>query len=231
MAGPVNTTPTRKAGRPRGGSSDCRARLLGAATTLFAERGYDGLSLRQLAAAAHCDVSMVAHHFGGKAGLWRAVIDDVASRLNGELDCATVLLHDRDTALAARVEEGIHRLFDALARVHRLAPLVLRELHQPGERGDYVEERILKPAAAVYAPLWREAMEGGLLARTEPLMAHFALTGAILMLVTTRPAINRLGGRPLSMEALQAEFIRALTTGTRGMPAASGSPAEDPPAA
>ena len=39
----------------------------------FARNGYDGASLRAIALAADCDVSMVAHYFGSKAELWRAM--------------------------------------------------------------------------------------------------------------------------------------------------------------
>lgn len=48
-----------------------RARILDAAIESFAERGFDGTSLRHVAAAAGVSASLVVHHFAGKEGLRR----------------------------------------------------------------------------------------------------------------------------------------------------------------
>lgn len=50
------------------------ARIRDAAMTLFAERGYTGVSIRDAASAAGVSPSLVVHHFGSKAGL-RAAVD------------------------------------------------------------------------------------------------------------------------------------------------------------
>jgi len=66
--------PARSRG-PRADVADTRAALLGAAIALFAERGYDRTSLRDVAAAADVDVALVSYHFGGKAGLFAAAME------------------------------------------------------------------------------------------------------------------------------------------------------------
>jgi len=45
-------------------------RLLDAAEAIFAERGFDGTSIRELAAAARCNIAAVNYHFGGKENLY-----------------------------------------------------------------------------------------------------------------------------------------------------------------
>ncbi|MFT4050721.1 MAG: TetR family transcriptional regulator [Microbacterium sp.] len=57
----------RRRGRPRGGT-DTRQRIVAAAAEEFAERGYDGASLRAIAARAGVDAALVHHYFGGGAG-------------------------------------------------------------------------------------------------------------------------------------------------------------------
>ena len=49
-------------------------RLLDAAEQLFAEKGFDGASIRDLAAAAGVNVAAVNYHFQGKDNLYREVI-------------------------------------------------------------------------------------------------------------------------------------------------------------
>ncbi len=55
---------------------DVRTRLLDSAEALIAERGLEGVSLREItAAAAAGNASAVQYHFGGRAGLVRAVVE------------------------------------------------------------------------------------------------------------------------------------------------------------
>jgi AcrR family transcriptional regulator len=51
-----------------------RARLLAAATELFAERGYTGTALRAVAERAGVDAALIARYYGGKDGLYQAVL-------------------------------------------------------------------------------------------------------------------------------------------------------------
>ena len=51
-----------------------RERLLAAATRLFAQHGFGGVSVRDIARAARANVAAVNYHFDGKLGLYRAVV-------------------------------------------------------------------------------------------------------------------------------------------------------------
>lgn len=53
---------------------DCRTKLLEVGTSLFAERGLYGVSVRELSQAAGTSVSMVSYYFNGKEGLYAAVL-------------------------------------------------------------------------------------------------------------------------------------------------------------
>jgi len=56
------------------GAATARERILDAAETLFAERGYDGVSIRAVVLLAEVDVALPHYHFGSKEALLRAVI-------------------------------------------------------------------------------------------------------------------------------------------------------------
>ena len=59
--------------RPKG-PSDRRGAIVAAATQLFAENGYDGVSLRQIAREAGVDAALVHHYFAGKEELFAASV-------------------------------------------------------------------------------------------------------------------------------------------------------------
>lgn len=63
-----------------------RKRLLDAATQLFAEKGLDGTSTRDLAKTADLNVSLISYYFGGKEGLYKAVISEFAETARSETD-------------------------------------------------------------------------------------------------------------------------------------------------
>ncbi|MFF3886305.1 TetR/AcrR family transcriptional regulator [Streptomyces sp. NPDC001914] len=55
-------------------SDASRERIIAAATTLFADHGYDGTSTRRIAAEAGLNMATVAYHVGGKPDLYREVM-------------------------------------------------------------------------------------------------------------------------------------------------------------
>lgn len=54
--------------------SNSRMLLLKAAIRLFAKKGYEGASIREIAEAAGVNSSLISFHFGGKAGLHTAAL-------------------------------------------------------------------------------------------------------------------------------------------------------------
>jgi AcrR family transcriptional regulator len=83
----------RPRGRPRGGGSDARERILAAAVEEFGAEGYDGATMRGIAARAGVDAALLHHYFGTKADLFGAIVDapmrpdvDVPAILDGPLE-------------------------------------------------------------------------------------------------------------------------------------------------
>jgi AcrR family transcriptional regulator len=68
------TSLARGRGRRRG-QPDTRGEILAAARTSFAARGYGATTIREVAAAAGVDPSLVHHYFGSKDDLFRAALE------------------------------------------------------------------------------------------------------------------------------------------------------------
>jgi AcrR family transcriptional regulator len=58
----------------RPGNQDTREAILAAARQAFAEKGYDGASIRQIATSAGVDPALVHHYFGAKDQLFLATL-------------------------------------------------------------------------------------------------------------------------------------------------------------
>jgi AcrR family transcriptional regulator len=86
-----------------GTSPDDRATpdaILDAAESLFAHQGFAATTIKQLAAAAHCNSALLYYYFTDKAGLYDAVLSRMVGRVIAMGRAA--LADDHDPALAIR---------------------------------------------------------------------------------------------------------------------------------
>src|ERR1041385_6512140 len=60
-----------------------QAKILATAYDLFAARGIDGASVRDIAKGAAVSLAMVHHYFGSKQGLYEACVDAMLNELGG----------------------------------------------------------------------------------------------------------------------------------------------------
>src|SRR4051812_35188546 len=87
------------------GDLTAKANVRNAALRLFAERGHDAVTVREIAAAAGVSPALVVHHFGSKDGL-RAAVDSYAAKAfdalfsMDEQDLAAMLTGDGSTSIA-----------------------------------------------------------------------------------------------------------------------------------
>lgn len=98
-----------------------RERILAAATHLFAERGFDGVRMRDLSIEAQANVATIAYHFGDKRGLYEAVVDEMYDGLRSfgdQLEIDPTGDPVADLLGAAWAFANAHR--DALRVVHRV---------------------------------------------------------------------------------------------------------------
>ena len=77
-----------------------REQLLNVGRKLFAERGFEGTSIEEIAAQAGVSKPVVYEHFGGKEGLYAVVVDREVSRF---LEMANRVLEGKDTTLKFEV--------------------------------------------------------------------------------------------------------------------------------
>jgi len=106
-----------------------RDRLLDAAEELFCEHGFEGASIRDIAAAADCNIASVNYYFGGKEKLYEEVwrrhlipmrdtrivsINKVMSQSDGKPQLEVLLGSFADTFIGPMVDENRSRQFGTL---------------------------------------------------------------------------------------------------------------------
>lgn len=165
--------------RARMTGAERRHQLIDIARSLFAERGYEGTSIEEIAQRANVSKPVVYEHFGGKEGLYAVVVDREMSALL-----------DRITSSLTRMTNNRSRL-----RIERVALALLTYVDERTD-GFRILIRDSPPAAitsgSTYSTLLNEAVNQvssilagdfsrrGLDAEMAPLYAQ-ALVGSVSM--------------------------------------------------
>ena len=128
---------------------ETRARLLHAAARLFAERGYARVTVRDICKKARANVAAVNYHFGGKDGLYRAVMRHAMETMQATTVAASEA--GRGLPAAERIRAYVSVFADRLLGVHHepwIHQLMLREMSDPTPALEMVAEEVLKPRMA-----------------------------------------------------------------------------------
>ena len=99
-----------------------RGRIIDTAKTLFAEKGFYGVSVRDITGAAGVNTSMISYYFGGKDGLYEAIFESEFMPL---LD----FLSQEETLGKMDPMERILFLVEKVVEMHTLHPELARLLH------------------------------------------------------------------------------------------------------
>lgn len=100
---------------------DSRMKLIEAATPLFAQKGFAGVAIRELAEAAGVNSALISYHFGGKEGLYEAVLEGQFAPVVDALKAAA--------GLEFSPTERIAYYAKAVNAVHKKSPYLIRIMH------------------------------------------------------------------------------------------------------
>jgi AcrR family transcriptional regulator len=103
-----------------------REKILDVAEARFAQRGYAGVGLREVAEAAGLGKSSLFHHFPTKAALYGAVLDRVIERIDLRMRRAL----DADSDPREQLSAAVLALIDTLAEDPPAARLLLRTVFE-----------------------------------------------------------------------------------------------------
>ena len=166
-------------GAPRGDSKVTRKRILAAARDLFARRGVDSVSVREIAAAAGVNHALVHRYFGAKT-------DIVAEILEGEAKAMSAMARpeaDTVTSLAA-----LREVFSYVLTGGRTSLLLMLRAEIDG----LAPERLLDGAPLRPLDLlasWLEQRRPGT-GETDPRVMAMVLGAALMGLASVQPMLT-----------------------------------------
>ena len=193
-------TPSRRLGRrPKAiGGDETRDAILDAAERLFAERGFNGVTMRQIGEAANVDAAMAHYYFSTKRGLFDAVFLRRADILNAERGERLTMLErgqkgavSPEAVIAAFVDPALERWANGGPGWKAYLALVA-QVNNTHEWGGETMARFFDPVVARVIGLMRECFP---YARDEDLYwSYHFLSGALTLTLAETGRIDRLSG-------------------------------------
>jgi TetR/AcrR family transcriptional regulator len=113
-----------------------------AALRVFAEHGYEGTSMRELARELGVSHNLIPQRLGSKEELWYQSIDQGFGRLSVEL---WTVLQDPPGDAIGRLRSMVQRFIEANAAHPSLLRIINQEATSPGPRLDYLFENFISP--------------------------------------------------------------------------------------
>lgn len=210
---------------PRG--DETREALLHAAMAIFGRDGFHAASTRAIARDAGVNQALIGYHFGGKDGLYLAVFEEIARRMEQHVgpiaaEIADALNHDESPRSARQRKRRIdllHRLvaaFVALLTAEETADwarLIMREQQSPSAAFELLYERIMGRMLGMLRRLVAD-IRGTNPDAAETRLTALTIVGQVLIFRVAHAAVLRqLGWKKIGaaqVAAIQAQIRRNI---------------------
>jgi TetR/AcrR family transcriptional regulator len=167
----LHKRPPKRAEQKR--SIETRVSILNAAIAEFAERGFEGASIRAIADRLDLQHPLITYHYRSKEILWRAAAEHAFSQIRADWDVSTS--EDADLSPLVRLREEYTTLFRyriAFPEFHRL---MRQETMTNNPRLKWVAEAVWAPQVRRLVPLIIEAQTRGELPALDPILFHYMM--------------------------------------------------------
>jgi AcrR family transcriptional regulator len=197
---------TARAAEPRG---DTREAILIAALRIFASKGYDAASTREIATEAGINHGLIRYYFGSKSKLWKDAVDRAFSALETGLEAVA-----EDTRVSSDRERAgllIRNYVRFVARNPEFVHLMHEEGKRKGPRMRWLVDRHVKRLFEGITGLLGAAGGAGVLrVDIPPIHLHYIIAGSVGLFFHQAEECKRLSGIDPFDDAVVETHARAV---------------------
>ncbi|MGY8814005.1 MAG: CerR family C-terminal domain-containing protein [Gammaproteobacteria bacterium] len=200
---------------PEKRSDTTRLALIHAGLALFGEYGFKGTTTRALSNHAGANISAIPYYFGGKKGLYLAVMEYIVLRMQthfGETREIVSSLLSKETIDKTEALDALKLMIRSMAQIFvesdepkAWVQLIMREQARPTEAFDIIYNGQMVHIQHMYASLIAECTGLDPASDEVKLRCH-ALIGQILIFILSRESLLR----HLAVKKLQPEQIKLI---------------------
>jgi AcrR family transcriptional regulator len=175
--------------------TDKKIHIINHAVELFAEKGFEGTCIRDLAARAGVNVAMINYYFGSKEKLFESLVEERASYSRGILD---VIANNTSYSDIEKIERIIDAYINKLFTNRKFHRLLLQEmmLSQRETLAQAIVE-ILYPNSLIIKGVIEAGMKKGAFRKVDAPLVIASIVGTInQVLLSKRLCIKLLDKEP-----------------------------------
>ncbi len=198
----------------KNGEDLTKERILDTAEILFAQKGFQAVSVRQITSAAECNLAAVNYHFGNKENLYLEVFRSRwvprAKRLQESFRkyLASQKSLSESAVVRALAKAFVDGPFSDDERL-RHSQLMTREMTQPTKAFEHVAEQVIQPFfKEVLERL--ESVSPDKVGEEEMLLNIFSIFSMVLYFNFARVAVSRVTGRTYD-PSFRAQLVEQIT--------------------
>src|SRR5216683_8130227 len=150
-----------------------RASILDAAIAEFAERGFEGASIRAIADRLGLQHPLITYHYRSKDILWRAAAEHAFEQIRAGWDSSAP--ENSDLPPLARLREEYATLFRYTVAFPEFHRFMRQEAFSNNPRLKWAAETVLAPLLGRLIPQIVAAQKAGLLPAVDPILFHYMM--------------------------------------------------------
>lgn len=162
--------------------------ILEAAAEVFAEKGYDGARVDELARAANVNKATLYYQVGDKEAIYHAILERVLSRTVNEIASALEKIDD--------CEEKIRRFITIIAKSHGsfryMAPIMLREVASGGRNLPEIALDLMGRFLNLLASSIKKGISEDRFREVDSFMVHLMILGSLNLYSANEPIRRKL---------------------------------------
>jgi TetR/AcrR family transcriptional regulator len=167
--------------------TDSSERILAAAKDLFAESGFDAVSMNAIAERAGVSKANIFHHFKSKNDLYLAVLNTACDQSRPQIE----QLGNGSGALEDRLRDYSRSHLDSILQDEKISQLILRDMLEKGpQRGKEFAELFGQNFARLVEILRSGQKKGELRKDIDPAMVASLLIGADVFFFQSREILR-----------------------------------------
>jgi TetR/AcrR family transcriptional regulator len=181
-------------------------RILVAARTVFADKGYNGAHVDEIAARASVNKATIYYQIGDKDTLYANVIHEIFSNVVKGIAHAV----DQKDRPEEKLKTYIMFIADAVDKNPDLPPIMMREVASGGATLPRVVVEDMVSVITVLFGLLDEGRKKGIFIETSPFLIHMMIMGSILFYKKSSPIKDRQLWLPAELKARDKKLNKNL---------------------
>lgn len=189
---------------------DTRELILESAKTVFAKKGFDGATVKDLSDIAGVNVSLISYYFKGKEGLYRACLESIG-RSRIELGDRILRIPESPEDFRVRLKFYVESLIQEHLAEPEISTIVLRECGQETSIAADIYQTVFYSAYRKIVDFFVAAKEKKFLQPSiDPEISAFVIFGALMNAIRLDSMSEKLTGKTLKTPSQRDHFIQNL---------------------